>query len=119
MTERQAMWSGRLRLRAIGQYLIASAVGHLLWEIVQLPLYTIGQTGTTATKAFAVIHCTGGDIVIALWTLLAALLVTVSTDWPRSRFMVSGPATPRPARLRRVLRRPRASVLRCGMLASD
>ena len=32
---------------------------------------------------------------------------------------VSGPATPRPSRLRHALRRPRASVLRCGMLASD
>lgn len=63
-------------------YLGVSAVGHLLWEIVHLPLYTIGQTGSPGARAFAVIHCTAGDLVITGWTLLAALLVARPESWP-------------------------------------
>ncbi len=61
--------------------LLASAVGHLIWEIVQLPLYTISLEGTTPEIVFAVLHCTGGDLLITTSTLVAALLV-FGRHWP-------------------------------------
>jgi hypothetical protein len=38
----------------------------LLWEAAHLPLYAIWTDGTIREKAFAVLHCTMGDVLIAL-----------------------------------------------------
>jgi len=43
---------------------------NLLWEIVQLPLYTIWETGSFNTKTYAVLHCTSGDVLIGIVTFL-------------------------------------------------
>lgn len=64
--------------------LLASAVGHLAWEVVQLPLYTIWLEGTTSEIVFAIVHCTGGDLLIATSTLVAALIV-FDRGWPNDR----------------------------------
>ncbi len=48
----------------------------LAWEIAQLPLYTIWNDGRPAYIAFAVLHCTAGDILIGGAALAAALLIT-------------------------------------------
>ena len=71
-------------LTALRGALLASAVGHLSWEIVQLPLYTIWLEGTLSEIAFAILHCTGGDLLIATSTLVAALLV-FGRGWPTDR----------------------------------
>ena len=73
-------------LIAIRRYLIAIAIGNLVWETAQLPLYTIWQTGTPAAIAGAVLHCTLGDIVIALIALVAALVLVGSPAWPDEKF---------------------------------
>ncbi len=70
-------------LAALRRYVLASAVGHIAWETLQLPLYTIWFEGTASQIGFAVVHCTGGDLVIASTTLLAALLV-FGAGWPIS-----------------------------------
>jgi hypothetical protein len=70
--------------QALRRYLIASAVLHLAWEVIQLPLYSIWSTGTLAQKAFAVLHCTLGDAMIAGLALLIALAATAPNDWPHS-----------------------------------
>lgn len=49
---------------------------NLAWEIAQLPLYTIWSEANPGYIAFAVSHCTAGDIVIGAATLLLALLAT-------------------------------------------
>ena len=36
------------------------------WEVLQLPLYTLGRDGTAWEIAFAILHCTAGDALIAL-----------------------------------------------------
>lgn len=59
---------------------------HLLWEIAQLPLYTLWVEGTVGEIAFAVVHCTAGDIMIASLTLLAALLLLADRAWPVRRY---------------------------------
>ena len=69
--------------QAIRRYLAGSFVVHLVWEIVQLPLYTIWTTGTVAQQAFAVLHCTIGDTMIAGLSLLIVLSVADRPTWPR------------------------------------
>ena len=49
----------------VRRYLLLSIGLHLLWEIGQLPLYTIWSTDPLARQAFAVFHCTLGDAMIA------------------------------------------------------
>lgn len=49
---------------------------NLLWEIAQLPLYTLWNEGSPAFIAFAVIHCTLGDVAIGVLALLVALIAT-------------------------------------------
>jgi hypothetical protein len=49
---------------------------NLLWEIAQLPLYTLWSEGSLAFIAYAVIHCTLGDVVIGTLALLIALIAT-------------------------------------------
>lgn len=75
--QRPTRWLGTLRT-----YLVISAFSHLIWETIQLPLYTIWSTATYGELAFAVLHCTGGDMLIALATLIASLFVTGGSDWP-------------------------------------
>ena len=74
-------WLGLLR-----HYLAFIAVANLLWEILQLPLYTIWAEGTPAEIAFAVVHCTAGDLLIAMASLVAGLIVAGDRTWPTRRF---------------------------------
>lgn len=73
-------------LTALRRYLAAIALGNLLWEFAQLPLYTIWHEGSTGEILFAAIHCTGGDILIASMALLGALVIAGNALWPRARF---------------------------------
>src|SRR5206468_3567449 len=52
-------------LSALRRYFLASAAGNLVWEFAQLPLYTIWYQGSVREIAFAAVHCTGGDVLIA------------------------------------------------------
>ena len=70
-------------LWALRILLVISAAAHLAWEVIQLPLYTIWWTGTAAEIAFAVLHCTAGDLVIMTSSLVAAL-VLFGQGWPYS-----------------------------------
>lgn len=56
---------------------------NLVWEVAQLPFYTIWQRGTWREIVFAVLHCTVGDILIALFCAGAAFLL-VGKRWPRN-----------------------------------
>ena len=49
---------------------------NLLWEIAHLPLYTLWNEGSPGFIAFAVIHCTLGDVAIGTLALLVALIAT-------------------------------------------
>jgi hypothetical protein len=70
-------------LAALRAYLVLSLGLNLLWEAVQLPLYTIWTTGTLGTKAYAVIHCAIGDVIIAVLVLVAVLSLIGSEYWPQ------------------------------------
>ncbi len=78
-------------LRALRVYLGIMAIGNLPWEFLQLPFYTIWQTGTARDQAFAAVHCWLGDILIALSTLMVALVVVGDSTWPQRRFWIVVP----------------------------
>ncbi len=67
-------------------YIATVTLGNLVWEVAQLPLYTIWRTGTAGENAFAVVHCTVGDVVLASSILAVALLVAGNRDWPVRNF---------------------------------
>jgi hypothetical protein len=69
---------------AYRRYLVASALGHAVWEVLQLPLYTIWSTGTPGEITFAVLHCTVGDILIGAVTISIALAFFAADDWPQN-----------------------------------
>ena len=77
-------FAGPLWWRVVVPYLAFVSMANLAWEVAQLPLYTIGQDGTLGERAIAVFHCTGGDILIATLTLLAAVALVGRREWPRS-----------------------------------
>jgi hypothetical protein len=55
---------------------------NLIWEVAQLPFYTLWAEGTPGEIAFAVVHCTAGDAMIAAAALAIAILLTRSWQWP-------------------------------------
>ncbi len=63
------------------RYFAVIVLGHLAWEVAHLPLYTIWYEATPGEIAFAVLHCTGGDVLIALASLMGALLL-LGRGWP-------------------------------------
>lgn len=69
-------------LSILRRYVIIVVVANLLWEIAQLPLYTLWTEGSSKALAFAVAHCTAGDVLIAFSSLGLALLLFGSSTWP-------------------------------------
>jgi hypothetical protein len=67
---------------ALRVYLAVIGVGNLAWEAAHLPLYTLWETGTPGEQWFAVLHCTGGDLLIALTCLSLALVSVGDRAWP-------------------------------------
>lgn len=63
-----------------------TVAAHLVWEAAQMPLYTLWRTGSAGDIAFAVLHCTAGDLLIAGASLLGALALCGAPGWPRERF---------------------------------
>ncbi len=66
---------------AVRRYIVWIALLMLVWEIVQLPLYTLWRTASWRDLIVAVLHCTAGDLAIAVTTLIVSILVTNSA-WP-------------------------------------
>ncbi len=79
----------RLAKRVL-EWTVPSFALNLVWEIGQLPLYTIARTEPLGRIAYAVIHCTIGDVLIAVFSLLFAALLTRRVDWPLARPWTGG-----------------------------
>lgn len=69
-------------LRALRRYVGFVALANLVWEFAHMPLYTIWETGTVSELAFAAVHCTFGDILIALSAVMLALFLLRAGAWP-------------------------------------
>lgn len=66
--------------------LAMTGAGNLASETAQLPLDTTWTEGTVGSRAFAVPHCTAGDLLIALSLLVGVMAVAGDPAWPRWRF---------------------------------
>ncbi|WP_202879913.1 hypothetical protein [Sinorhizobium meliloti] len=75
-----------LWLPMLRRYLLFVSGGNLVWEMLHLPLYTLWQHGTAGELIFAAAHCTGGDILIALSSLVLALVLIGGGAWPEQRY---------------------------------
>lgn len=67
------------------RYLPALAAFNLTWEIAQLPLYTIWREANAGYIAFAVAHCTVGDVLIGSAAFAIALIAVragAAQEWP-------------------------------------
>ncbi len=67
---------------ALRRYMVASLLGHAIWEVAQLPLYTLWHEATARQVAVATLHCLGGDLAIASTVLVAALVLAGHQNWP-------------------------------------
>ncbi len=70
-------------LRFLRRYLLASFLLNMIWEFVQMPLYTLWQEGSRVKIIAFGLHCTAGDAAIASFALLSALLIAGCSEWPR------------------------------------
>jgi hypothetical protein len=66
----------------LARYLAVVVFGNLVWEIVQLPLYTIWSSGTARELVIAIVYCTLSDILISAGCLAVAVFVL---GWSRSQ----------------------------------
>lgn len=85
-------WYAQLESRAfiLRRYLPRLAICSLAWEVVQLPLYTLWSGPRLESIAYAVIHCTAGDVLIGMAALFLALILSGAgerADWPGSRIV--------------------------------
>jgi amino acid transporter len=58
---------------------------NLTWEIAQVRLYTIWAEADRLSVAWALLHCSLGDVLIALAMFALAGVVLRRADWPASR----------------------------------
>ncbi|WP_231580176.1 hypothetical protein [Pseudorhodobacter wandonensis] len=70
-----------ISLTAVRRYFSVIIPANLIWEFAHMPLYTIWTAGSWKEIVFAAVHCTGGDILIALSTLMLVLIL-IGKGWP-------------------------------------
>ena len=71
---------------ALRTYLGVTAIANVIWETLHLPLYTIWTTASAGRLAVAVLHCTAGDILIALSALAVGVISVGTKAWPSERY---------------------------------
>ena len=65
-------------------------VANLGWEIAHARLYTIWATKDRIDIAWSVLHCTVGDVLMALALFVVAGVALRRADWPTSRPWMGG-----------------------------
>ena len=79
----------RILLR-MGLWSALAFVLNLTWEVAHVRLYTIWAEADGMAVAWALLHCSLGDVVIALATFALAGIVLGCADWPLSRPWTGG-----------------------------
>jgi len=80
-------------LRIIARAGLWSALAFVLnltWEIAHVRLYTIWAAADGMSVAWALLHCSLGDVVIALAMFTLAGIALWRADWPASRPWAGG-----------------------------
>lgn len=80
--------SGPLRLALL--YAVATLPMFALWEVAHAPLYALWVERGAAAGVRAALHCTTGDVVIALACALAGMLFATWMPGWRTRLRVGG-----------------------------
>lgn len=75
-----------LKRKLFFRYIAWVGMLNFAWEILQLPLYTLWYESPPTEIAFAVVHCTLGDILIASLSFFAALALSNGKTWPLERY---------------------------------
>src|SRR5450759_2245008 len=63
---------------------------NLAWEIAQVRMYTIWAEADSVSVAWALFHCSLGDVVIALAMFALAGMMLRRADWPAPRPWAGG-----------------------------
>lgn len=66
-------------------WIVAAVALHGIWEVAQLPLYTLWDDPDRWRVVRYVAHCLAGDGLIAATTYLLTAIVFRDLDWPRRR----------------------------------
>jgi len=74
----------------VWRWAVLALVLHLIWEIGQLPFYTLWEEANAWRIALYVTHCVAGDVIIATLSYLAVALAWRQADWPRQRPWTGG-----------------------------
>ncbi len=89
MTDDPRMMATRNKFTAGLQRLVAwamlAALLNLLWEIVQLPLYTLWSDPDRARVVRYVLHCLAGDVLIAVTIYPLVAITFREWCWPERR----------------------------------
>jgi hypothetical protein len=72
------------------RWAVLSLALNLVWEIAQFPLYTLVANPSRLGVAYAVVHCTVGDVIIAVASFLLAGIALRDPDWTSSRPWAGG-----------------------------
>ncbi|MHB8666030.1 MAG: hypothetical protein ACYC7B_00725 [Burkholderiales bacterium] len=73
-----------------GLWAALAFVLNLAWEIAQVRLYTIWAQADRLTVAWSLLHCSIGDVLIALAMFALAGMVLRRADWPASHPWAGG-----------------------------
>jgi len=68
-----------------GLWAALAFVLNLAWEIAQVRLYTLWAEADRLNVAWALFHCSVGDVMISLATFALAGMALQRPDWPVSR----------------------------------
>ncbi len=74
----------------VGLWSALAFVLNLIWEIAHVRLYTIWGAGDGVSVAWAVFHCSLGDVLIALTMFALAGIALRRADWPAWRPWTGG-----------------------------
>lgn len=64
-----------------GTWAALSLLLNLVWEVVQLPLYTLIDEQPVSQVIYAIAHCTVGDVLIAMSVFLLTCAILRRSDW--------------------------------------
>jgi hypothetical protein len=64
---------------------LLALVLHGLWEVAQLPLYTLREDAGGRRVLFYLLHCIAGDIMIATALFISVAAIFRDSSWPTHR----------------------------------
>ncbi len=74
----------------VGLWSVLAFTLHSVWEIAHVRLYTLWEAADRVTIAWSVLHCSLGDVVIALSSFALAGFALRQRNWPLLRPIAGG-----------------------------